>query len=158
LIDIFINKNIMNKNRFKQLLESKLGNVKPLIFESDPEPQITSVLSSPEKKQEIKSILWNQLNKPENKNLKYSLGLNASNSNEGSFLNTISDKVEINYNPSSKFISFEFPEIGKKINASLSFGFKSNKNNTENETLSSVTPESNFELGVKIPLSKIFGS
>jgi hypothetical protein len=122
-----------------------------------------SVLSSPEKKQEIKSFLWSHLNKPEHSDLKHSLGIDKSHT-EHNFLDDISHKIHVHLEPSSKHMNFEFPGLGSKHNAKLNFGFslphKSDDNHGSDHTptsLTSLIPHSNFNVGVKIPLSSIFG-
>jgi len=143
---------LLEKRRSKTLME---GGDDPLL------PTSTEKLTIPKlgetQKNILKSNLWNHIES--NQDLKHSLGLDNSH-NESNFLDDISH-LHVHYDPSSKHLGFEFPHLGKKHNVSFDLGFSLQKHDKGDDhghsQLSSLTPHSNFDFKVKIPLENIFG-
>ena len=144
---------LLEQRRFKTLTE---GGDDPLT------PTSTEKLSLPklgETEQNIlKSNLWNHIESDHD--LKHKLGLDDFH-NEHNFLDDISHLTHVHYDPSSKHLGFEFPNLGKKHNVSFDLGLSLQKHDNGDDhghsQLSSLTPHPTFDVGVKIPLGKIFG-
>jgi len=124
-------------------------------------PTSTEKLTMPKlgetQKNILKSNLWNHIES--NQDLKHSLGLDNSH-NESNFLDDISH-LHVFYDPSSKHLGFEFPDLGPKHNFGFNIGFGLQKHDNGGDhghsQLSSLTPDSLVDVGVKIPLESIFG-
>ena len=120
----------------------------------DPAPTI-----SLENKELIRNHLWNQLQSSDQ--LKSHLGLTPELT-EHNFLDEVSHKIHYHFNPASKHMDFEFPGLGPKHNTTLDLGFSisphtSDSHESDHKPLSLGAPHSSFNIGVKLPLSSIFG-
>jgi hypothetical protein len=144
-------KNIKNyKDRFFSLLESEMGNVKPLIFEVE-----TPTTLSPQDKQQVSSILWNKIQQtPE---LHQHLGIQPHHT-ESNFLNDVSHKFHTHIDPTQKHMTLEVPGLGKNHNVSVSLGASYGSHGGDDHgshTPSFGKPHSVVDVGVKIPLSSL---
>ncbi len=169
----------MDKYRFKQLLEASLGNVKPLITESEdcptgfhfdeelkkcvenvikPEDEEKVVIDT-EKFSEINKELFNQIK--DNPEIATHVGL-EDHHDEDNFLEDISHKVHTHIDPYSKHVTFEFPGLGKNHNIELDLGlslakhYEKDHDEHHSEPLASLKPHNFFDVGIKIPLSKMY--
>jgi hypothetical protein len=147
---------LLEKRRSKTLME---GGDDPLL------PTSTEKLTMPKlgetQKNILRSNLWNHIQS--NDELKHSLGLDNSH-NESNFLDKIAHSPYVphfHYDPSSNHFGVEFSHFGKKHNVSfdLGLGFQKHDNGDDHghSQLSSLTPHSLVDVGVKIPLESIFG-
>ena len=146
-------KNIKNyKDRFFSLLESEMGNVKPLISEVE-----TPTTLSPQDKQQVSSVLWNKIQ--QNPELHQHLGIQPHHT-ESNFLNDVSHKFHTHVDPSNKHLTLEVPGLGKQHNVSLTLGASyashgGEDHGTHTPTPSIGKPHSVVDVGVKIPLSSL---
>lgn len=108
----------------------------------------------------LKTNLWNKIKN--NEDLKHSLGLDNSH-HEGNFLDDISHMSHLHYDPNSKHLGVSFPNLGPQHNMTFDLGFSLNSHKETHgddhgkSQLSSLTPHSVFDVGVKIPLKSVFG-
>ena len=150
----------MNVNRFKQLLESTLGNVKPLLSEAtDPptgeDPEEGKVEVTPQDKEQIGSFLYNKvMNIPE---IHADLGIGDHDSKE-TVLDKLSHTVHTHYDPLKKHFEFELPGFGKTHNIKPIFGFSLNSHGDGHDAHGATQTllHSKFEFGARISLGDFF--
>ena len=151
-------KNIKNyKDRFFSLLESEMGNVKPLISEVETPKTVSPTTLSPQDKQQVSSVLWNKIQ--QNPELHQHLGIQPHHT-ESNFLNDVSHKFHTHVDPSNKHLTLEVPGLGKQHNVSLTLGASyashgGEDHGTHTPTPSIGKPHSVVDVGVKIPLSSL---
>lgn len=158
--------NIYNMKRIIITEEEKRSIRKMYLIEGGDDP----IVPSPQEKLKIptlsfdqknilKTNLWDKIEK--NEDLKHSLGLDSSH-HEENFLNKISHMTHAHYDPNTQHLGISFPNLGKQHNMTfdLGFGLNSHKETHGDDhghsQLSSLTPHSVFDFGVKIPLNKLF--
>ena len=143
---------ILEQRRSKILLEVGDDPLTPTSTEKLPIPKLELGQQNI-----LKSNLWNHIES--NHDLKHSLGLGDTH-NEHNFLDDISHLTHVHYDPSSKHLGFEFPNLGKKHNVTFNLGLNLQKHDNGGDhghsQLSSVTPHSLVDVGVKIPLGNVF--
>ena len=141
----------MNVKRFNQLLESTMGNVKPLLEGSigDEPPELT-----PEATKEISSFLWDKISNDEY--LKERLHIDDSHT-EHNFLNDVSHMIHSHFDPKTGHMGFDIG--GEKLKLNLGFspfgGHGGEGGHDTHSTPSFSMPHSTFDFGVKIPLSSM---
>jgi len=142
ILEQYDNSLIVETSRFKKLLKSSLGNVKPLLEEGGPE-------SLPP---DVKKNLWTQISqKPE---IKKHLEI-LPHHNEHNFLQDLGHKFHMHIDPKTKHLGVEIPGLGKQHNFTLSLGSTfdtSHGTHDEHNKNYAPTPHSLVDAGVKINL------
>ena len=151
-------KNIKNyKNRFFSLLESEMGNVKPLISEGEDPKTAAPTTLTPQDKEQVSTVLWDKIQQtPE---LHQHLGIQPHHT-ESNFLNDVSHKLHTHIDPINKHMTLEVPGLGKQHTVSLRLGASYGSHGGDDHGSHSATPSFNkphsvVDVGVKIPLSSL---
>jgi len=147
ILEQYENSIFVETSKFKKLMNSKLGNVKPLISEQS-NTQPISNLSSQDKK-----TLWNKITTQPV--LKQHLQIMPHHT-EHNFLEQLGHKLHFHVDPQTKHAQIQFPGLGKEHNVQLNVGF-SYQNHSNHDDKHEPTPSIPHSVG-DIGLTTTFGS